>query len=70
MRVPFFGRRRQRERAIGEAEAYHHSYGDRSADVKTVVLPPRRKRYELKISGEELRRRFQERLDARKDEEA
>ena len=68
--MAWFRRRRQRERAIGEAEAYHHSYGERTADVKTVVLPPRRKRYELKISGEELRRRFQERLDARKEEEA
>jgi hypothetical protein len=68
-RVPFFRRRRRRERPIGEAEAYHHSYGERSADVKTVVLPPRRKRYHLKVSGEDLRRRFQERLDARKEEE-
>jgi hypothetical protein len=32
-------------------------------------LPPRRPRYQLRVTGEELRRRFQERLDARKDEE-
>jgi hypothetical protein len=62
-------RRKQRERPIGEAEAYHHSYGQRSADVKTVQLPPRRKRYSLAVTGEQLRQRFQERLDARKDEE-
>jgi hypothetical protein len=68
--VPFFRRRRQRERPIGEAEAYHHSYGERSPDVRTVVLPPRRKRYQLRVSGEDLRRRFQERLDARKEEES
>jgi hypothetical protein len=62
-------RRKQRERPIGEAEAYYHSYGQRSTDVRTVHLPPRRKRYSLKVTGEQLRQRFQERLDARKDEE-
>jgi hypothetical protein len=67
--VPWFRRRRERERPIGEAEAYHHSYGQRSADVKTVYLPPRRKRYSLRVTGEQLRQRFQERLDARDDEE-
>ena len=67
--MPWFRRRRQREREIGEAEAYHPSYGERSRDVKTVVLPPRRKRYRLKVSGEDLRKRFQERLDARREEE-
>jgi hypothetical protein len=68
--VRFFRRRaKQRERPIGEAEAYHIAYGERSPDVKTIKLPPRRPRYQLRITGEELRRRFQERLDARKDEE-
>ena len=62
-------RRRQRLRTIGEAEAYHHAYGERTADVKPVKLPPRRKRFQLPISGEELRRRFEERLSHREQDE-
>ena len=66
----FFRRRtKQRDRPIGEAEAYHHAYGERTAEVKPVKLPPRRKRFPLPISGEELRRRFEERLSHREDEE-
>ena len=58
-------RRKQRLRALTEAEAYGRSYGDRSADVKTVKLEPRRPRYQLRVSGEDLRQRFQERLERR-----
>ncbi len=58
-------RRKQRLRPLTEAEAYGRSYGDRSTDVRTVKLEPRRPRYQLRISGEDLRRRFQERLDSR-----
>jgi hypothetical protein len=65
--LPF--RRRQAEHLIGEAEAYARSYGEKSADVKPVKLPPRRKRFELAVSGEELRRRFEERLRAREEVE-
>lgn len=62
-------RRRQRLRTIGEAEAYHNVYGERTAEVKHVKLEPRRKRFKLSISGEDLRRRFEERLHTREDEE-
>ena len=58
-------RRKQRLRTLTEAEAYGRSYGDRTADVKTVKLEPRRPRYQLRVSGEDLRRRFQERLEQR-----
>ena len=58
-------RRKQRLRALTEAEAYGRSYGDRTADVKTVKLEPRRPRYQLRVSGEDLRQRFQERLEQR-----
>ncbi len=58
-------RNKARLRPITEAEAYHNSYGDRSSDVKPVKLEPPRPRYSLKVSGEDLRRRFQERLDER-----
>ncbi len=62
-------RRRERLRTISEAEAYHHSYGERTAEVKPVKLPPRRKRFPLPITGEELRRRFEERLSTREEQE-
>ena len=65
--LPF--RRKQREQPIGEAEAYARSYGEKSADVKPVKLPPRRKRFDLDVSGEDLRRRFEERLAAREEVE-
>jgi hypothetical protein len=62
----FWRRKREsRLRALDEAECYGRSYGDRSPEVKTVKLEPRRPRYQLRVSGEDLRRRFQERLDAR-----
>jgi hypothetical protein len=59
-------RRRWRPRALEEAEAYARCHGERGNDVKVVRLPPRRKRYlEVLRTGEELRRRFEERLDRR-----
>ena len=69
MRFWSWGRRRSRLRSLDEAECYGRSYGERSADVKTVKLEPRRPRYSLRVSGEDLRRRFQERLDAREPTE-
>jgi hypothetical protein len=38
--------------------------------VRVVRLEPRRPRYELKTSGEELRRFFEARLDTRTEPEA
>ena len=58
-------RRKQRLHTITEAEAYGRSYGERSADVKTVKLEPRRPRFKLRVSGEDLRQRFEERLEQR-----
>ena len=66
MRLPRFRRNRLHE--IGEAEAYDRSYGTPSTQVRPVTLPPRRKRYELDVSGEDLRRRFEERLATREEE--
>jgi hypothetical protein len=34
-------------------------------DVKIVKLEPRRPRYKLRVTGEDLRRSFERRLDAR-----
>ena len=64
-----FRRRRQALRPLGEAEAYARVHGERS-EVKIVHLPPRRKRYQLNVSGEDLRRRFEQRLEEREPEEA
>jgi hypothetical protein len=52
-------------RTLGEAEAYHRSYGERGEDVRIVEVEPRRPRLELKVTGEQLRRRFEEMLESR-----
>jgi hypothetical protein len=64
-----FRRKRPRLRQIGEAEAYGRAYGDRSEQVKIVKLEPRRPRYQLKVSGETLRRAFAEKLARREEPE-
>ena len=61
-------RRRPRERPIGEAEAYHRLHGDRD-EVRLVHLPPRPRRFDLDVSGEQLRRSFEARLASREPEE-
>jgi len=50
---------------IGEAEAYGRSYGNTSGEVKIVKVEPRRPRYQLKVSGENLRTAFLDRLNRR-----
>jgi hypothetical protein len=57
-------------RSLTEAECYARCYGARDDMVRVVRLEPRRRRYELKPSGEELRRFFEERLDDRTEPEA
>jgi hypothetical protein len=65
-----FGRKeKQRLRELGESEAYHHSYGDPSRDVRIVKLPPRRPRYEEVLAdGERMRQAFLKRLAKREKE--
>ena len=53
---------------LDEAAAYARCHGTRSPDVKIVKLPPRRPRFDVLADGEKLRRRFEERLDAREPE--
>jgi hypothetical protein len=67
----FFGRKpKPRLRALGESEAYHHSYGDARRDVKIVKLEPRRPRYrQVLADGERMRQAFLQRLDKREKEE-
>jgi hypothetical protein len=59
-------RRTSRTRPLKEAEAYARCHGERGNDVKVVRLPPRRPRYlTILRTGEELRQRFEERLNQR-----
>ena len=50
---------------LGEAECYHRLHGERDNEVRVVKLEPRRPRFQLRVTGEDLRRRFEERLDKR-----
>jgi hypothetical protein len=60
----------QRLRALSETECYTRCYGGRTDTIRIVSVEPRRPRYELDVSGEELRVSFEERLDAREAAEA
>jgi hypothetical protein len=62
--VPFW-RKVARLRPLDEAAAYARCHGDRDESVRVVKLPARRARYDLLATGEEIRRRFEERIDAR-----
>jgi hypothetical protein len=57
----------QRLRTLSEAECYARCYGSFQA-VKIVAVEPRRPRYELDVTGEELRQRFEAMLDEREAE--
>jgi hypothetical protein len=57
--------RRQRLRPLTEAEAYARCHGMRDSEVKIVKIEPRRPRYELEVSGEDLRRSFEQKLAGR-----
>ena len=59
----------RRLRALSEEECYLRCYGESDAMVSVVKLEPRRtsRRSGLTITGEELRRLFELRLDAREE---
>ena len=54
-----------RMRSLTEAECYARCYGEGDDNVRSVRLEPRRPRFDLDISGEDLRRAFEVRLDKR-----
>jgi hypothetical protein len=59
----------RRLRPLTEAECYARCYGGSGADeVRIVRIEPRRPRALLRVTGEDLRRRFEERLDGREPE--
>jgi hypothetical protein len=51
-----------RLRPLDEAEAYARCHGERGAEVRVVHLEPKRPRYQLRVTGEDLRRSFERRL--------
>jgi len=59
----------RRLRSLSEDECYARCYRGWEPTVTLVKLEPRRPRYETSVSGETLRRIFEERIDARVDEE-
>jgi hypothetical protein len=54
-----------RLRTLSEAECYARCYGDGDDNVRFVKLEPRRPRFDVGVSGEELRQAFESRLDER-----
>jgi hypothetical protein len=58
----------RRLRPLTEAECYARCYGGGGDDVRVLRIEPRRSRVVVRLSGEDLRRRFEERLDAREPE--
>lgn len=63
--MPWLPRRGDRLRPLDEAAAYARCHGDRDDLVRIVKLPPRRTRYDLLATGEEIRRSLEARLDGR-----
>lgn len=58
----------RRLRKLSEAECYIRLYGAWDPTVILVKLEPRPPRYDLRVTGEDLRRGLEERLDARDPE--
>ena len=58
----------RRLRSLSETECYVRLYGGWDSTVTPVKIEPRRPRYELAVSGEDLRRDFEERIEARSED--
>ena len=54
-----------RLRPLTEAECYARCYGEGDDNVRFVKLEPRRPRFDIDVSGEELRQAFETRLEKR-----
>ena len=57
-----------RLRELNEAECYARCYGAHEEAVQVIELAPRVLRFETRITGEDVRRLFELRLDAREPE--
>src|ERR1043165_4338515 len=58
----------RRLRSLSETECYVRLYGGWDSTVTLVKIEPRRPRYEPAVSGEDLRREFEARIESRADE--
>ena len=58
----------RRLRSLSETECYVRLYGGWDPAVTLVKVEPRRPRYEPAVSGEDLRREFEARIEARTEE--
>jgi hypothetical protein len=58
----------RRLRSLSETECYVRLYGGWDPTVTLVKVEPRRPRYELSVSGEDLRRDFEARIESRTEE--
>lgn len=68
VRVGSYARCVRRLRSLSETECYVRLYGGWDSTVTLVQVEPRRPRYESSVSGEDLRREFEARIEARTDE--
>ncbi len=59
-----------RLRPLSEAECYARCHGAGDDNVRIVRVEPRRRRFVTRLSGEELRRLFEARLNSRETEAA
>ena len=59
----------RRLRSLSEDECYARCYGGWEPTVTVVKMEPRRTRYPTSISGESIRQIFEERIDARVEDE-
>jgi hypothetical protein len=57
-----------RLRVLDEAECYARCYGDYVDTVRLIAIESPRPRFESSLSGEDIRRLFESRLDARDPE--
>ena len=60
----------RRLRTLSEVECYARCYGAYDPTVTLVQIEPRRRRFSTTVSGEELRKRLEERLDKRAVDDA
>jgi hypothetical protein len=58
----------RRLRTLSETECYIRLYGGWDPTVTLVKVEPRRPRYDLSVSGEDLRREFEARIEARTED--
>ena len=68
VRVGSYARCVRRLRTLSETECYVRLYGGWDSTVTLVQIEPRRPQYEAAVSGEDLRREFEARIEARTDE--